>query len=652
MLKLRSRLCFHNFKRGSTFESTKYLHMRHIVHIFQQGLRITFSRSAFTFLARPGERNMATVSNTEGGDSERLEEKENGRNEKQIDLGEVNIVSEGKAQVLFPKSVFYNPVQEFNRDLTIQVIKHFTKKYIHNKQEKEKKKAEKQADSSMADPEKSSLPYIDVENLKPGEHYERGVKILEGLAASGLRSMRFALEIPGVQKIVANDFDANAVEFIKQNIAKNKVGHIVDLSCNDASMAMYSNRRFSSRYDVIDLDPYGSPSKFLDAAVQAVADDGLLCITCTDMAVMCGNGVEAGFAKYGSMSLKAKFCHEMALRIILNSIETHANRYSRYITPMLSISADFYIRVFVKVNTGQGIVKKSIAKRSMVYHCVGCGTYKLQPIGKLTPTGKDGLNFRYTPAQGPPTGPTCEHCGSRHNLGGPIWSEPIHDQQFVDELIENLTKAEEKPNTHERILGVLSMVSEELSDVPLHYTSDGLCSIIHCTSPDSMQFRSAILNAGYRVSFTHTAKNSIKTDAPAHVLWDILREWVKENPVSSKRLTEGSVVKNLLDKEITTKNISFELHPDANPASRQSKLLRWQQNPTKDWGPKPRAKQSGKDDNVAEKRERMQNKRKEMKAVDERDLKQYPCKRYKVGDCEHGDACTYTHDDNTGISKN
>ena len=38
---------------------------------------------------------------------------------------------------------------------------------------------------------------------------------------------------------------------------------------------------------------------------------GLLCVTCTDMAVLSGNHSEACWAKYGSMPLKGKFCHEM-----------------------------------------------------------------------------------------------------------------------------------------------------------------------------------------------------------------------------------------------------------------------------------------------------------------------------------------------------
>lgn len=66
-----------------------------------------------------------------------------------------------------------------------------------------------------------------------------------------------------------------------------------------------------------------------------------------------------GIVKYGTVPLKTKACHEMALRILLRTIETHANRYGRYIQPLISLSVDFYIRVFVRVFSGQFQCKES-----------------------------------------------------------------------------------------------------------------------------------------------------------------------------------------------------------------------------------------------------------------------------------------------------
>lgn len=41
----------------------------------------------------------------------------------------------------------------------------------------------------------------------------------------------------------------------------------------------------------------------------------------------------------------------MALRILLASLEQHAARHKRHIRPVLSLSIDFYIRIFVRVYT-------------------------------------------------------------------------------------------------------------------------------------------------------------------------------------------------------------------------------------------------------------------------------------------------------------
>ena len=55
---------------------------------------------------------------------------------------------------------------------------------------------------------------------------------------------------------------------------------------------------------------------------------------------------------------KGKYLHEMALRILLHSLESQANKYGRHIVPMASFGIDFYIRVFVRVFDSKAEVKK------------------------------------------------------------------------------------------------------------------------------------------------------------------------------------------------------------------------------------------------------------------------------------------------------
>ena len=45
---------------------------------------------------------------------------------------------------------------------------------------------------------------------------------------------------------------------------------------------MYQHR-YKKKFHCVDIDPYGSPAPFVDAAVQCVADGGLLMVTATDM---------------------------------------------------------------------------------------------------------------------------------------------------------------------------------------------------------------------------------------------------------------------------------------------------------------------------------------------------------------------------------
>uniref|UniRef100_A0A672TA08 tRNA (guanine(26)-N(2))-dimethyltransferase n=1 Tax=Sinocyclocheilus grahami TaxID=75366 RepID=A0A672TA08_SINGR len=535
------------------------------------------------------------------------------------------VVREGKAAILFPSAneVFYNPVQEFNRDLTCSVITEFAREQLAQRGirilipgEKDRVVVQlSEEKNGKVDQETSEQPeneqQMEEEGDKKefitasvGERCEQGLRVLEGLAASGLRSVRFALELPGLKSITANDYSAKAAALIARNAQHNNVSHILQASQRDASMVMYEARGRKELYDVIDLDPYGSPSPFLDAAVQAVSEGGLLCITCTDMAVMAGNSGETCYSKYGSVSIKSKYCHEMALRIILHSLDQRAAVYQRYIEPLLSVSVDFYIRVFVRVKTGQVVVKNSAR-----------------------------LFFNKSVSA------DIEH----KSLGGPIWAEPIHDITFVQKVLSAISGNPTRFRTSKRIEGVLSMVTEELQDIPLYYVLDHLSSTVHCNTPSMLQFRSALLHAGYRVSLSHACKNAVKTDAPAEVLWNIIRCWEKSNPVKRERLSETSPAHRILSKEPTLQ-ACFEIREDANPQSRKRHLTRFQENPQANWGPKARAKAGGGiSSELEDKRKQFQGKRKKP-ITDSSQLKSFPCKKFRKGTCTYGDKCCYSHE--------
>jgi tRNA (guanine26-N2/guanine27-N2)-dimethyltransferase len=353
---------------------------------------------------------------------------------------------------------------------------------------------------------------------------------------------------------------------------------------------MYKSTSIGSQFTIIDLDPYGGPNRFLDSAIQAIEDGGLLLVTATDMAVFAGNTPEACIVKYGVVPLRSKACHEMGLRILLRVIEAHANRYGRYIQPLISLSIDFYIRVFVRVFTGQFQSKMSATKQSMVHQCTGCDTITFQPLA-IRKVNKDNPNsMKFSIPTGPFVQPHCEHCNHRHHMGGPMWSDPIHDGDFLGKLMEFVrSEKAEKLGTHARLVGMLSVVQEELLDIPLYYRIDSLCCTLKVEAIPQMKLRSVLLTEGYKVSLSHACKNSLKTNAPMNVIWDILRSWVKKHPINPTRMHDQSPLTTILAKEPTKEYDFNKMHPDANPPSRQEALARYPLNPAAMWGPGTRA---------------------------------------------------------------
>ena len=380
-------------------------------------------------------------------------------------------------------------------------------------------------------------------------------RILDALSATGLRALRYAKEIPMVTSITANDLSHSATTSITLNVQHNQVSEKINVTTGDAVDHMHRTRSKRCQYQVIDLDPYGTSAPFLDAAVQAVVDGGLLCVTCTDAGVFASVGyLEKTYSQYGGLPLKGPHAHEGGLRLILHSIATSAARYGYAIEPLLSLSIDFYARIFVRIHHSPMQVKFLASKTMVVYSCDhGCGAWKTQFLAKARERkARNGDVFHtFKSALGPSANPHCEHCDFKTHQAGPMWGGPLHNPHFVQHTLDILPSLNNDIyGTIPRIEGMLSLALNESLDVPdtsldsarpipplnpasrathpFFFVPNVLTKIMHTTCPPDAAVRGALLHLGYRTTRSHTKAGSICTDAPWDVIWEIMREWIRQ----------------------------------------------------------------------------------------------------------------------------
>lgn len=135
--------------------------------------------------------------------------------------------------------------------------------------------------------------------------------------------------------------------------------------------------------DVVDLDPYGSASPFLEGAFRCIKEGGLMLVTSTDSAILCGNFADTAHAKYSSLPYKASHCHEAAVRTLLACVERVANKHKKYIVPLVSLHIDFYVRCFFRVYTQPAEVKLSACKLGYQLQCASCPAFWVRPMATV-----------------------------------------------------------------------------------------------------------------------------------------------------------------------------------------------------------------------------------------------------------------------------
>ncbi|KAJ7774864.1 N2,N2-dimethylguanosine tRNA methyltransferase [Mycena metata] len=527
--------------------------------------------------------------------------------------------TENNSHILLPSSneAFLNPVQEFNRDLSVAFIKtwseelHNTKKakWLLSKEKKSKKPQKKRkldVPAETSDTVNEAAPAEEI-TVPQREYPHQKIVILEALSATGLRSIRYAKEIPHVSYVLANDLSSAAIAAMRRNIEINGLGPLppplegeampssrhaeVRVNEGDACTLMYNHREPSKRVEVVDLDPYGTAAPFIDAAVQCIKDDGLLCVTCTDLAVLATtNYTEKCFSNYGGLPVKTEYSHEVALRLVLHSISSSAARYGRYIEPLASLSIDFYVRLFIRIRSSPVEVKKAVTRTSTYWVCSYCQSFYGHPLGKVTenvhPSG--AVNYHFKLQAGPPVMDKCPQCDSVLHMAGPMWSAPIHNPEFIGKVLEHLESNEAQYGTASRMKGMLTVAKEELPDAPFYFTPTKVAKFFHCMTPSFADVASSLLHAGHKISRSHATAGSVKTSASYADIFNIFRSWIKLHPVKAANFSETSPAHRLLAKEPPTE-ANFTRHPDTNKYTSRVNLVRYQENPTSYWGPGSKA---------------------------------------------------------------
>jgi len=356
----------------------------------------------------------------------------------------------------FPPSsvaVFYNPAMRTNRDVAVAAIACFSKN----------------------DPQYSYL---------------------DALSASGIRGLRIANEV-GLNTTMS-DWEENSVKLIKRNIELNNLANCSALRRN-ANVVM-----LDGSFDIIDLDPFGTPAPFLDAA--CFSTKRLLCVTATDTAPLCGAHKKAGIRNYSAVPLKTEYHPEMGVRILMGAVARTLAKYDKSMIPLLSYASAHYVRLFASVKKGIVEADKCLENMGFISHCFNCGRREW----------KHGLAVHIEEK--------CPVCGHKTSLAGPLWLGRLHDREFCEQVLEEVIKREFKG-----VDKLISTCRDEL-EIPMHYDIHKICKILGITAMSTVELLSVLREKGFQASRTHFSGISFKTDAGMEEIKGIVRELASSNP--------------------------------------------------------------------------------------------------------------------------
>ena len=239
-----------------------------------------------------------------------------------------------------------------------------------------------------------------------------GPKIfLEGLSGIGARGLRVANELSNVEQVIVNDLNPKALELAKKSASLNNLQNF-QTSENEVCRFFSTFSKKGERGTIVDIDPFGSPAKYIDCGIRATMHGGILSTTATDLQVLHGLFRDACKRRYGGVPVKTEYSNEIAIRLILGCIRIIAARLDIEIIPLFVETDLHYYRTYLR------ILNRPDQNENIGYilHCKTCGNRKV-------------INEQEK---------SCEICNGSVDLAGPLWIGQLFEKQFLETIKDEI----------------------------------------------------------------------------------------------------------------------------------------------------------------------------------------------------------------------
>ncbi|HEX6561964.1 MAG TPA: tRNA (guanine(10)-N(2))-dimethyltransferase [Nitrososphaera sp.] len=319
--------------------------------------------------------------------------------------------------------------------------------------------------------------------------------LADGFTGIGARALRVAVEVPEIGQVFANDANPTAIEAARKSAELNGVSRKCRFSINEVCKFLMKGDDREERFGIVDLDPFGTPARHVDCVLRAALDGGLVSITATDTAVLCGVYPEVCLRRYYGRPLNNSYGNETALRLLTSLIALTASRLELAVKPVFSHATMHYLRVYAQMSVSSSEANDVYASIGHMMHCFNCGH-------RFSAAEYDG-------------DAKCELCQKKLRIGGQLWTGPLHDKEFVAKMA--------KEGADEKSKKVLDAALDEIDGVPYYFKADEISSKLR-TNPHSIaKIIEKLRAAGYKASKTPFNPSAFKTDARLDRIIDVLR---------------------------------------------------------------------------------------------------------------------------------